>query len=190
MMALLVEVATVAGDELERRALAGDASAWDALVRRHDRRVVVSLLARGQPLERARELAQEAWIRLIEQQRRGALSELRLPALAVAQATYLALTEARRGAGGAGDPAEVASGVPDPAPSPEQALLSCEQVARAEAALSALGPRAQQIFRLAYREPFPPHGEVARAMGISVQRVRQTLCEVRRHLRASLEDEP
>src|SRR5689334_10042253 len=54
------------GDEetLSRRALAGDRAAWDALVARHHRRVVVSLLARGVRVDRAHELAQETWARL------------------------------------------------------------------------------------------------------------------------------
>ena len=56
---------------LEARALRGDQAAWNALVARHNPRVVVALLGRGLPLERAKDIAQEAWLRLIEQQRAG-----------------------------------------------------------------------------------------------------------------------
>jgi RNA polymerase sigma-70 factor (ECF subfamily) len=56
---------------------------------------VVSLLASGMPLETAEDLAQEVWIRLIQQQREGRLQELRLPGLAIAQAAWFA-REAQR----------------------------------------------------------------------------------------------
>ncbi len=187
MMGLATQVAA-ADDALERRALLGDSSAWEELVRRHDRRVVVFLLARGLAPDRARELAHETWIRLVEQQRRGALSDLRLPALALAQAAFLARSDTRRDLARSDAPDAVPDPA-DPAPSPEERLASREQLARAQRALSRLGPRAQEIFRLAYREPFPSHEELARALGITVQRVRQTLCEVRKHLRAELEEE-
>ena len=53
--------------------------AWEVLIARHNHRVVVSVVALGLRPEAARDITQEAWIRLIEQQRRGALSELTLP---------------------------------------------------------------------------------------------------------------
>ena len=63
---------TEQGDEdVSQRALAGDRRAWDALISRHHRRVVVSLLAKGIRVDRAHELAQEAWTRLIQQQQTG-----------------------------------------------------------------------------------------------------------------------
>ena len=71
------------------RALEGDTAAWNALIAKHDHRIVVSLLARGVRIDRAKDIAQEAWIRLIEQQRAGRLSHLQLPGLAVAQAAFL-----------------------------------------------------------------------------------------------------
>src|SRR5262245_31417968 len=80
--------------ELTARALRGEREAWDALIARHHRRVVVSLLARGLRVDRARELAQETWTRLIQQQQRGLLTELRLPNLALTQAAFLATDDA------------------------------------------------------------------------------------------------
>ena len=44
---------------------------WDELMRRHGRRVVVALVSRGIPLERAKELAQDAWMRVIDRHRAG-----------------------------------------------------------------------------------------------------------------------
>src|SRR5262245_35637441 len=56
---------------IAERALGGDVDAWNALIARHNRRVIVSLLARGMSVERAKDIAQEAWLRLVEQQRAG-----------------------------------------------------------------------------------------------------------------------
>src|SRR5258706_4480748 len=92
----------LSAEELAALALAGHGPAWDEAVRRHTHRVVVALLARGVPLEAAEDLAQEAWIRLVEQQRAGRLRVLKLPGLAIAQACWLARqagrTQARRAA--------------------------------------------------------------------------------------------
>src|SRR5438128_6726262 len=72
-----------------------DRDAWGDAFRRYHHRVVVTLVASGVPADRAVDLAQAAWMRLIEQDSAGRLEEIRLPGLAVAQARLLAL-EARR----------------------------------------------------------------------------------------------
>ena len=77
-------------------ALAGDRRCWQALIARHERKLIVSLLARGLPLDRAREVAQETWTRLMESQRAGRLTHLTLPGLAIVQAGYLAGSDWRR----------------------------------------------------------------------------------------------
>src|SRR5688500_4188567 len=80
---------------LVRAALAGDPGGRAGLIERHNHRVVVSLLARGLPIDRARELAQETWLRLMESQRAGRLTSLNLPGLAIVQAGFLASNERR-----------------------------------------------------------------------------------------------
>jgi RNA polymerase sigma-70 factor (ECF subfamily) len=180
-------------EDLSRRALAGDRRAWDALIARHQRRVVVSLLARGIRVDRAHELAQEAWARLIQQQQRGLLTELRLPNLAITQAAFLAADDARRArreaiAGNVEELPERQHPV-DPAVSAERRLLSEEQLARANAALAGCSPSARNVFLLACDGQELPHAEVAAKVGLSVQRVRQILCEVRKKLRTALEEE-
>src|SRR5689334_22497165 len=92
--------------DLARRALTGDESAWGALVQRHNHRVVLSLLAAGAPIERAKELAQEAWLRLVEQQRAGRLERIELPGLAMRQARYLWLEDVRRKSSQVHEPVE------------------------------------------------------------------------------------
>jgi RNA polymerase sigma factor (sigma-70 family) len=184
-------------DQATALALQGERVAWDWLIERHQHRVVVALLARGVRMDHAREFAQEAWARLIQQQRKGALRELRLPSLAITQATYLALDEARRSRRegeaypGRNDVEGLAEREQplDPSASAEARLLSEEQLQRAHAALKSCSPGAQRVFRLVYEGPDLPHAEVAAQVGLSTQRVRQILCEVRKKLRAALEDE-
>lgn len=187
------ELSHVDEAEATARAMAGEREAWDALIARHHHRVVVSLLARGVRADRAQELAQETWARLIQQQRRGMLTDLRLPSLAITQATYLALDDARRARrealSGDLDRLPEREQPQDPAASAELRLLTEEQLARAHAALQACSPGAQRVFRMVYEGPDLPHAEVAQRVGLSVQRVRQILCEVRKKLRAALEDE-
>jgi RNA polymerase sigma-70 factor (ECF subfamily) len=177
---------------LVREALCGDRQAWSALIQRHQHRVLLSLLARGVRVDRARELVQETWARLIQQQQRGALRELRLPGLAISQAAWLALDEVRRTRredAAAGAQAPEGPGEPvDPATSAEVRLLGAEQLARAREALEDVSPGARRVFLLVYEHPELPHAEVAARVGLSVQRVRQILCEVRKHLRAVLEE--
>jgi RNA polymerase sigma-70 factor (ECF subfamily) len=178
---------------LAERALAGDRKAWDALIARHHRRVVVSLLAKGIRVDRAHELAQETWARLVQQQQRGLLTELRLPNLALTQAAFLAADDARRSrrealSGPVEELPERQQPV-DPSASAEKRLLSEEQLARAHEALAGCSPSARNVFLLACDGQELPHAEVAARVGLSVQRVRQILCEVRKKLRTALEEE-
>jgi RNA polymerase sigma factor (sigma-70 family) len=171
---------------LEARAMEGDMAAWNALVQRHNHRVVVSLLARGVRLDRAKDLAQDAWLRLIEQQRDGKLSHLQLPGLAIAQAWFLALEAARRARRTEPrEDAEVAK-LADPRADAETRLLAEEQLARAEQVLSQCSPSARRVFHLAYGAEGLSHAEVAMKVGLSLQRVRQIVCEVRALLRAAV----
>lgn len=173
------------------RALGGDVEAWNALIARHNRRVLVSLLARGIPVERAKDIAQEAWIRLIEQQRAGRLTHLSLPGLAIAQAAFLAFEAARKEA----SRMEMLSAGPegvdyaDPGADLETRIVGSERLARAERVLASCHKSAQTVFRLAYGPEPKSHVEIARVAGLSLQRVRQILCEVRKVLREALEED-
>jgi len=173
--------------DLAERALAGDEAAWNALVARHNQRVVVALLGRGLGLERAKDIAQEAWLRLLEQQRAGKLRELKLPQLAITQATFLALDDARRG----GRTLALAEGydAADPAPLPPQKLIGEERLARAQRVLQRCSPSARKVFGLVYGGGGLSHADVAERVGLSVQRVRQIVCEVRKELRREFEED-
>ena len=182
--------------DLAARALAGDPEAWNEIVRRHSHRVLVSLLARDVPLELAEDLTQEVWLHLMERQREGRLGRLRFPGLAIAQARWLALEADRtrrrreRIAGPVqrlGDP-ELEE-VVDPAAGPDQVAADR---GRWEVLCRALGrcpARARQVFEAVYGPQGRSQNDVARDLGLSLQRVRQILCEVRARLRRALERE-
>jgi RNA polymerase sigma factor (sigma-70 family) len=156
---------------------------WDAAVRAHNPRVVASLLALSVPIHQADELASQAWARLIEQERAGELAEIKLPGLAIKQARFLALSwlKVSQREVSLGDEVGQAAG------DPERALIARRDVEIALRVLATCSPSAQAVFRLLYDDPPPPHEVVAQRVGLSVQRVRQILCEVRKKIREALE---
>jgi RNA polymerase sigma-70 factor (ECF subfamily) len=172
-------------------ALEGQASAWDEIVRRHSHRVVLALLGRGVPWDAAQDLVQEVWLRLVRQQRAGRLQSLVLPGLAIAQAGWFAREEGRTrrrreailsGAASAG----VDDVNHDPEADVEERAIRRERLDRIRQELEACPPRARTIFLAVYGPEGRSHAEVARDLGLSVQRVRQTLCEVRARMRIAL----
>jgi RNA polymerase sigma factor (sigma-70 family) len=168
---------------------------WARAIATHQHRVVLSLVGVGFSFERASDLANEAWARLIEKDRAGTLGEVKLPGLAIVQARYLAWDERRREAmqlrhhqraiAEAGEELLV-----DRNPDPETRLLSRQQAQRALAAVAASPLSAQRLLKLLYAEPAMPHARAAQVLGLSVQRVRQILCELRKTVRAAIEGDP
>jgi len=175
--------------ELCRLALRGSREAWDALIARYQRRVLVSFLARGIRVDRAKEMTQEVWTRPLQQQRQGQLNELRLPGLALTQAAFLASDELRRlrrqgeGIESSGEHAPSIESV-----SGEALLINRARWRRAQEELARCPARAQTVFYLVY-DAAMSHADAARRVGLSVQRVRQVLCEVRKKLRVALEED-
>jgi DNA-directed RNA polymerase specialized sigma24 family protein len=112
---------------------------------------------------------------------------MKLPGLAIAQARFLLLS-GRRAAGSLEvlAPQAMPAAI-DGGPSVEDRLLGREQLRRAQQALAACSPSAQRTFGLVYEQPGLAHAEVARQMGLSLQRVRQILCEVRQRIRSAIE---
>jgi RNA polymerase sigma-70 factor (ECF subfamily) len=162
---------------------APELSAWDDAIRLHDRRVYLSVLALGLSPDRAREVTQQAWTRLMEQHAHGKLDQLELPGLAIRQARFYALNEHQR----ARTELRVLSSVAEPpAPDPERALASREELDRVLAALQTCSPMARKVFRLVYATPGGSAASAAQAVGLSLQRVRQILCETRAHIRKEI----
>ena len=132
-------------------------------------------------------------MRLVEQQRQGRLERLQLPGLAIAQATFLSLEAARREATTRRhepiDEPAIAAALADPAGDAESRMVTEERVDCAVEILAGCSGSARKVFRLAYGGEGLSHAEVAERVGLSLQRVRQILCEVRAKLRAALEGE-
>jgi RNA polymerase sigma-70 factor (ECF subfamily) len=163
-------------------------------VRRYSHQVRLALLARGVALDAADDLVQESWMRLIQQQRAGRLRTLELPGLAIAQAGWLALearrTAARRAAVGrfAPVPALELEAVADTGAEADPAAVALrhERAALVRRALAECTPREREVFEAAYGGEVRAHADVARAAGLSVQRVRQLLCNARARVRRAL----
>jgi RNA polymerase sigma factor (sigma-70 family) len=161
--------------------------AWDQLIDKYGRRVVVSLLARGLPLDRAKELADDAWVRIIQQHRGGRLAQLRVPGLVIVQALWMMRDDRRRtmrrealGVLGAHEATTYAE------PDVEERLLAREQLRLVMKVVEGAAPTARRVFELTYGEPPHSAAQAAEELGISVQRVRQVACELRKRIRAAL----
>lgn len=148
---------------------------WDALVRAHRRRVLVSVLALGLPLAAAEDVVQDAWARLYERWQAGALDRIEMPGLAITQARFLALDALRRRPPAAPDPA---AGTPA-----DEVLLHKHDLERALAVLETASPAARAIIVAITDDPPRRHDDIARQLGLSTQRVRQILWETRKLLR-------
>lgn len=160
---------------------------WEALMAQHDHAVVLALLSRGFRIHEAREISHDTWSRLFEQHLAGKLSTLELPGLAVRQAMFLA-ADYRREQNRPAIPWEDAGPLADPASTPEKRLALRQQLQRAQAAAAALPPRAQDVFSTVISNPDVPHAQLAERLGLSLQRLRQSLCEARARLKAALEE--
>jgi RNA polymerase sigma-70 factor (ECF subfamily) len=177
---------------LAEHALSGESRAWDEISRRHSRRVIVSLLARGIDLAEAEDLTQDVWLRLIQQQRAGKLQTLLLPGLAIAQALWLARerirTLRRRDAilGSSGE-LELREEPTGTAADPEALAVHRERLDTVRRALMQCSERDRLIFQATYGPEPRLHSDLARELGLSIQRVRQVLCQVRARLREALD---
>ena len=178
--------------EIAARALEGQSSAWDEIVRRHSHRVLLAVLAHGVPCDAAHDLVQEVWLRLVRQQRAGRLQSLALPGLAIAQAGWLAREEGRTKRRHetimSGKEVTIDDVDHDPEVDPEEQAIRRDRLDRIRRELEACPPRARQIFLAVYGPQGRSHAEAARDLGLSVQRVRQALCEVRARVRTALRE--
>jgi len=162
-----------------------DGFSWDDAVRDHDRKVYLSVLALGIGPDRAREVVQATWTRLFEQHAKGALEHIDLPGLAIRQARFLALNDLAR----ARIEKRALLAVPEPPPPDGDRLVTTRaEIERVLAALSTCSPTAKHVFKLIYATPGGTAASAARELGLSLQRVRQILCETRAHIRRSLEE--
>lgn len=159
---------------------------WNAEMRSHGQRVIVSLLARGFRPARAKELAQEAWMRVIEQRRAGRLPELKLPGVVLAQANFLALDERRRNEERYPHDPLVEADQEEPG-GLERRVFAREQLRTVQAILDRAHPNARRVFFMMYGGEARTAHQIADVLGLSVQRVRQIACELRQRIRDALD---
>lgn len=166
----------------------GDSIDWDAALQKYGRRVIVSLIAKGALPERAKELAQDAWFRVIQNHRLGRLTEVRLPGVIIKQATFLWQDDRRRCSSRLTH--ESADGTMQPHRDErelEQQAAARHKLRKVREIIALAHPNARRVFELMYDGEARAASEIARALGLSVQRVRQIACEFRKTLRSELE---
>ncbi|MDP2269097.1 MAG: hypothetical protein Q8N23_13890 [Archangium sp.] len=155
---------------------------WKDAVDAHDHKLIISLLAAGLRLDEARDVAQEAWLRLIENSAR--LERIELPGLVIRQASFI-VADRRRASRH-----RVHSQDADVLPAPETAEgnTHARQLLEAvNAELATATPRARDVFFAVLDAPDEAHRTLAAKEGLSLQRFRQVLCEVRAKLRRGVE---
>ena len=162
---------------------------WKQAVAAHDHQLIISLLASGLRLDEARDIAQEAWLRVMESASSGRLERVELPGLVIRQASFIVVDRqrARRlrppGAGyevEALPASETAEG--------ETHARELLEVVDAELAMAT--PRARGVFLAVLHAPDTAHRALAEEQGLSLQRFRQVLCEVRAKLRRVVDQSP
>ncbi|HEY4220670.1 MAG TPA: sigma factor-like helix-turn-helix DNA-binding protein, partial [Myxococcota bacterium] len=123
--------------------------------------------------------------------REGRIPFVQMPGLALRQARFLAATHRERRARerSDGDTARVVAFLPDERVDAESAAVTNERIARAIAAIDRLTPAQKRVFRRVLADPPPSHAEIAAVVGLSEQRVKQIVCEVRAQLRRALAEE-
>lgn len=161
---------------------------WDAAMQKYGRRVVVSLIAKGALPERAKELAQDAWLRVIQNHRHGRLVEVKLPGVVIKQASFLWQDDRRRCATrfthesvdgtvlAHRDEREL-----------EQQAAARHKLRKVREIIARAHPNARRVFELMYDGEARSAAEIAQSVGLSVQRVRQIACEFRKTLRCELQ---
>lgn len=159
---------------------------WKKAVAEHDHRLIISLLAAGLRLDEARDVAQEAWLRLIEAASTGRLESVELPGLVIRQASFIVADRSRarrlRPQGALREAESHPSAQDVEAQSHARQLL---ETVRLE--LAVVSPRAQSVFLAVLHDAELGHRALAEREGVSLQRFRQVLCEVRAKLRQAVD---
>lgn len=153
--------------EAHRESVAG-------LVKEHNRALHAFLMARVGDEHEAREVAQEAYVRMLQLDQPGAISYLR--AYLFKMAANIAIDRARERAGRARIlQAEFAEEVVDEL-SPDRYALSAEEVRVLQQALSELPPRYQEAFRLFHVQGLRDEA-IGAQLGVGPRQVRRYLAE-------------
>lgn len=159
---------------------------WKRAVAEHDHRLIVSLLAVGLRLDEARDVAQEAWLRVMESARAGRLERVELPGLVIRQASFIVADRQRSRRLRAPGAEQEVQALPA-AETAEGHTHARELFEVVSAELATATPRARGVFLAVLNAPDTAHRTLAAKEGLSLQRFRQVLCEVRAKLRRGVE---
>jgi RNA polymerase sigma-70 factor (ECF subfamily) len=181
---------------LIRRAQAGDRSAFDELVRKYDQHVLRLALQLGRSLEEARDLYQEAFLKVYRSLHRFRL-EARFSTWLYRVVMNVCLDHLRRQAArkevqapdGQDGEAEYFQTLPDdrPALNPERALRDKEIGKRIQGALARLNPRERLVFELKHYQGLKLRA-IGEVCGTSEQTVKNCLFRATQKLRTDLGD--
>jgi DNA-directed RNA polymerase specialized sigma24 family protein len=155
---------------------------WKQAVAEHDHQLIISLLAAGLRLDEARDVAQEAWLRVMESASAGRLAKVELPGLVIRQASFIVVDRHRARRLRVPAPLQEVEALPAPETA-EGHTHARELLEVVNAELATATPRARGVFLSVLRSPDEAHQSLAAKEGLSLQRFRQVLCEVRAKLR-------
>lgn len=159
---------------------------WQTAIAEHDHALVLSLLASGLCLDDARDVAQEAWLKLIEAQVAGRLESVSLPGLVIRQASFLVIDRHRARKLRDHSDLRAADHLHGPNVASHESEAT-ELLERLEAGLVFASARERGVLRAVIESPGVGHRFLAAREGVSVQRFRQVLSDVRARLRRFLE---
>jgi RNA polymerase sigma factor (sigma-70 family) len=162
-------------EELIADCRAGDAAAWENLVRRYQRVIYAIPRRAGFDEEMSGEVFQQVFTLLVEN-----LDRIKQPA----QIQAWLVTTARRETirllrqpkprqmeavvAGTEDAVDEVTNLADPMPLPDEVLLQMEMQNRVRLAVQSLDEKCRKLVEmLFYRETPPPYSEIARVLGIS-----------------------
>jgi len=168
---------------LVRRALAGDARAYEVLVRRHFRAVYAVALAVGRIPAEAEDVAQEALVTAWEQ-----LSECRKPEAFGAWLVNIARNQARNALARRKVRTDWAAKAAGDEDAPEAISTVVDARSRLLRALEALDERQREVVLLHDLEGWS-HAEIAEALSLSEVNSRQLLFTARKVMRQQLSPE-
>lgn len=173
--------------ELLRSVAIGDTRAFDELYARHVRTVYRAALARVRSVPDAEEITQETFVTLWRRAASVQLADSLLPWL-LATARYVALNRMRSDAARAAHLTETdLEAEPDAAPGPEERHEQARLAASIAAAVTALAPVDQAIYRLCIEDGLS-YADAADQLGLTHGAVRNRLSRVRASLRTDLKD--
>lgn len=164
--------------ELVARVLAGDSTAFDALLRRHAAPLLGTLRSFLGNREDVQEVFQETWLRA-HQKLAGLRDPARLRAWLVSIALNLARARLRRPV------AEILAHEPEFAAAEEAGAERSDEVARLRQAMAALPRRQREVLDLRVNHALT-HAEIAELLGISAESSRANFYQGLRRLKAVL----